>query len=238
MKISKEKHDQIKAALDTDESYASISTRLHVGRTTITKVKRGEYVQTDEGDYKEELTTDFKADTGVITTRSLNIKTVEDALAMAKIDLSLWDVDRCVINSWEVTMKLRTTVNKTQEDIPETCTNWQVKVWLKRKTPQKLEFESILEEIKDGSPIIHTIKRDKVYAAKDFNRVLEVSLFDPHLGLRCFKPASDVDWTPDIAYKTMFGVLEKIFILSEVYGPFDYILFPFGNDFLHSENGI
>ena len=48
---------------------------------------------------------EFTETSGFITTKSLNIKTVAEAVAYANIDENIWKVDRFLINSWEVTME-------------------------------------------------------------------------------------------------------------------------------------
>ena len=66
--------------------------------------------------------------TSVITTRSLDVKTIEDALRIAEVDHDVWEVERSKVNSWEVTIGKRSTGTGQ----PETYTNFQVTVWLRR----------------------------------------------------------------------------------------------------------
>ena len=59
------------------------------------------------------------------------IKTLEQLLAVAKIDLDVWEVERWVANKWEVAGKFGTKGSESFElqDL------WQVKAWLIRKAP-------------------------------------------------------------------------------------------------------
>lgn len=187
--------------------------------------------------FKEELIKDFddKKGTGVITTRSLNIKTVEEALKIAEVNLEIWEIDRHLINSWEVTVGSR----GTNTGKPETYTNFQIKIWLKRRNPKILALEELYEKIKVASPIVPIIPITfaGIFDDKKFpQRQLEISLFDLHLGLRCFKPAADIDWTPDDAEKMTMAILENLIKLTKHFGPFEKIIFPMGNDFLHTDN--
>ena len=77
----------------------------------------------------------FTASGGTLTTRSANITTLAAALKYSKVDMTLWEVDKHEINSWEVTISGHR--SSTQTD--QTYTNYQVKVWLKRKQPSAAE---------------------------------------------------------------------------------------------------
>lgn len=56
---------------------------------------------------------------------------LEKFLKRAKIDKSIWKVDRYTIGSWDVTMKMSDGKNKPK--YPLTETNYSIKVWLKRE---------------------------------------------------------------------------------------------------------
>jgi len=110
-----------------------------------------------------------------------------------------------------------------------------VKVWLKRKEPARLALEDLYERIKVASPIVPVIKRPEIIKSKH-QRELEISLFDLHLGLRSFKPAADIDWTPDKAEEMTMAILDDLIELTKIFGPYERIIFPMGNDFLHTDN--
>jgi len=61
-------------------------------------------------------------------------------------------------------------------------------------------------------------------------------LFDFYLGLRCFKGAADIDWTPDDAERMTMEILDDLIKLTKHLGPFERIVFPMGNDFLHTDS--
>lgn len=190
---------------------------------------------TDEP-FVDEVAKDFsdKKGVGLVTTKSLNIRTVEDALRIAEVDMTIWEVDRHLINSWEVTIGARNAGG----DACETFTNFQVKIWLKRKEQKFLALEELYEKLKNSSPIVPVIKRSMYEDADiaEHNRELEISLADIHLGLRCFAPDSDVDWTPDVCEQMTMEMLDELLSLAKSYGPFERIVFPFGSDYLHSDN--
>ncbi|KKN75679.1 hypothetical protein LCGC14_0377820 [marine sediment metagenome] len=176
--------------------------------------------------------------TVVITTRSLDIKTIEDALRIAEVDLDVWKVDRAKVNSWEVTMGVKSIVGKLTETHAETYTNFQVTLWLVRKAPEVLAFEDLVKRLESASPVVPIIafhEYTKV-VPDEHQRELEISLADIHLGLRCLAPCSDIDWSPDIADKMVMSVIDGLIESAKSFGPFERIIFPFGNDFMHTDN--
>jgi len=187
-----------------------------------------------EQPFVEEVSKDFSKNKGigVITTKSLNIKTVNEALIAAEVDLNIWEVDRFVINSWEVTVGGKSSGTGSSE----TFTNFQVKVWLKRKERDFLALEELYTKIKDASPITPLIRIPNKELKSRPQRELEISLADIHLGLRCYKGMADCDWTPEDAEVMTMAMLEELLALAERFGPFEKIIFPIGHDFLHSDN--
>ncbi len=178
--------------------------------------------------------------TTVITTRSLDIKTIDDALRVAEIDLNVWEVERSKVNSWEVTMGIKETVGKgadrCSETHAETYTNFQVTLWLRRRAPEVLAFEDLVKRMESASPVVPIIPLHTLVVPGEIHRELEISLMDIHLGLRCLAPNSDIDWTPDIADKMVMGVIDGLLESAKSFGPFERIIFPFGNDFMHTDN--
>lgn len=123
------------------------------------------------------------------------------------------------------------TIIKQGRGEPQTVT----KVRHRRHTPDSYVLEELLKRIEEKRPLIPLIKREYV-SPSDRKRMLEVSIFDIHLGLRCYAPAADGDWTPDMAHESTMEVLEKLLTDAEAVGPYQYILLPLGNDFFHCDN--
>jgi len=134
---------------------------------------RQDFIQNDKA--KTELETDYKRDAGTITTRSANITTLAAALAYSKVDLNEWEVDRHVINSWEVTMRLV----RDGKEKAETYTNYQVKVWLKKRVPTVAEtaaqqFRRLIADL----PRARFVRPPPVKG----NYLYELGIYDAHLG--------------------------------------------------------
>ena len=182
---------------------------------------------------KDEIDASFGEKTGIVTTKSLNIQTLADALRVSQVDLKVWEVERHVINSWEVTIGSKNNDGKQ----PGTYTNYQVKVWLKRITPTIMEvsIENLLKRIEDkAKPRTSNIEHRTL---NNGNRrfLLEVSLFDAHFGLLAWSRETGDDYDLKIAEEayelTMCDLLDKTAGCQP-----ERILLPFGNDFFHVNN--
>jgi len=167
--------------------------------------------------------------TGSLTTKSLNIRTLEDALRISRVDLKTWEVERHVINSWEVTIGRR---NNNGEH-PDTYTNYQVKVWLRRKTPTPMEvsIESLLARLQGLSRPAKRLPRPSSKA----RFMLEVSLFDAHFGLLAWKRETGDNYDLDVAEDSYEQTMEDLLTKTSGSQP-EKILLPFGNDFFHVNN--
>lgn len=172
----------------------------------------------DEGDHKKR----------VLTIRSDTIRTLDGALKATDVDTAIWDVDRWSVNK-------RDFVSKT--DLPAgvllaATELWQVRVWLKRKPQEQIAVESLVDSLKKYSPICPklTIPRRRKGTPR---RAFEFDLMDPHLGLHCFKPASDQAWSIEECEQMSMYCTREILHRAESYMPFEQIVWPFGNDFMH-----
>jgi len=172
-------------------------------------------------DREEQISKDFSSDKGVVTTKSWKITTVEDALERADIDIEEWEVERYLVNSWEVTMG---------GEPPETYTNWQVKLWLKRRIPNILEVRKdiLVEEMGKHSPI-YTYP----YIETQLDRFMyEIDLFDVHYGKKAWEGETGENYDCKIAEARSLHAIA--YHLNQLNGAVpELILFPIGNDFLH-----
>jgi len=178
----------------------------------------------------DEVNVSFKQETGIITTKSLNIKTLEDALRVSKVDLDIWEVDRYKINSWETTMGNK----KTGTGRSETFTNYQVLAFLKRKIVQPLEIaiNSILKNYKPAQypkNVIRSIKHNRENKAPN---LLEICLFDHHFGKLAWGKETGVDYDLKIARNLYHNAILDLINKTQNF-EMEQICFPIGNDFFH-----
>jgi len=177
---------------------------------------------------KECITSDYEKNNATITTKSMNIKTVEQALEVAKVDTNLWKVERFVINSWEVTLG----ADKAYVNKPQTYTNWQVKVWLKPKVVEPLE-EAIRLLIKD-IPKWKPIKRNYKFPNTEY--ALEMVPYDVHFGKMAWgKETMQGNYDLKIASKWFLESISTNINYSSNF-PISKIYYILGQDLMHVEN--
>lgn len=96
-------------------------------------------------------------------------------------------------------------------------------------------IEALLQHLKEKSRVVPRLYPKIRFGSKVRRRMLEISVMDPHLGLQCFRPGADSNYDLEQAEKTFLWAVNNLLALGEHYGPFEEILFPFGNDYLHAE---
>src|SRR5690606_24991317 len=166
----------------------------------------------------------FDAENGMVDSRGFNhVKTLDEILSGAKVDLNVGEVERHLINKWDVTNAMGGVFQ-----------NWQVKVWLKRKSKEELElFEVFLNSIKAYAPEYKGIdhKVDGRYA-------LEISVADLHIGKFGYgKETLDGDYDTEIAIQRYQDAID--FFISQtkhLSGQIDQIILPCGNDLINIDN--
>lgn len=171
---------------------------------------------------KEE--TVFDVDSGVIDARGFShVKTLDDILTEAKVDLNIWEVERHLINKWDVT--------NAYGDVYQ---NWQVKVWLKQRLEAVMafDFESVYKDLLNKykpipyKPIKYNTKREK--------NLLFVNIADLHCGKLAWNEETGEDYDIKIASYRFKYALDVL--LQRTSGcEFDRILFVVGNDFFNSD---
>lgn len=152
------------------------------------------------------------------------IRTLEDLVAAANIDLDYWEVTRQVVNNWEVTMKFPP--NRVHTD-----NNYQVKAWLQPRQIKPFEdaLRELVGEIAAAAP---KVKRN-YKKAKGPGYLAVVQIPDTHVNKRSL----DESWTVDAAAE-MFK-LAGLAIADEMRRSgrgVSEIVFLIGNDSLHADN--
>lgn len=218
--------EQVLAALDRNNGNKSAAAKeLGCHRDTIRKVAGGEPGPAAGGNWRETR----ERDTWVIESSDSRICTVEDAVKKAGVDLLVWEVERVVVNGYDVTMKLKQDGN----DQPFRAQNQQIKVVLKRKVPLILadSIEPIIERIARHAPQYTYPKIGKVQDP----HLLEVSIFDHHFGKLAWAPETGQNYDLKIAAKLFISAVDDLLIKSSSH-PIERIVFPLGQDFFHIDN--
>lgn len=160
------------------------------------------------------------------------ITTEEDLLKDSGVDMELYEVERCVINNWEVAGSKK---NKDKDDSLWKTGLRQIKITLRRKKNVEIGMERLLKRIEGSSPVMMPIKYPKKKKGTP-RRALEVSIMDPHYGMMCFQGDSDHSWDLEKCEQLCMWSIDTLLADAAAHGPFEEIVFPFGNDFLHHDN--
>lgn len=163
------------------------------------------------------------------------IRTLEDAIRYAEVDLAIWRVARWECTSWEVAMKLRETTDIGNgkfriADKPEKKHLWRVWMRLERIAP-RIEVDAL--------PLVFAPYRAR---APHFGRhpavpggssvMLLVGLMDVHFGKLAWAPESGEDYDLRVAERVFGEAVERLMGLT-AHLKVERILLPIGNDLSH-----
>jgi len=153
------------------------------------------------------------------------IRTLDDLLKVSRTDLTVWDVERHVINKFDMAYK---------DDKGKACVVelFQVKAWLKRKAapPDSVAIAELLKEFKAAKPVC-----TKLPTQKSTGNLLEISIPDLHYGSLSWSGETGEDYDSEIAEKRFLDAVRDLLSKGKIFG-FDKILFPVGSDFFHVDN--
>jgi hypothetical protein len=172
----------------------------------------------------ESLTFEERGNRGELTSVSRSIRTLDDLLAYAEVDRTIWEVDRYVVNKWDLGY-----VESSGE--AKALPLYQIKAWLKRNVAVEHSRQLIGEMLKafrEEAPVRPAVR----YKKRDDGCLLEVSIFDLHLGKLCWGPESGTNYDSKIACSGFNDALEALLQRSAGI-PVSRILFPVGSDLLN-----
>lgn len=157
----------------------------------------------------------------VITSESKTVRTLNAALAKAKVDLTVWEVERHVINKWDCVAK----------DAKKRLTAtelWQVKVFLRRKVPKIIE-----EGVKLFIQQVPSVEKAKIHYEKHSDPyLLEVSIWDHHFGKLAWGRETGENYDLKIAEQIYSDAAHELIEKSRGFN-IDKIVLPIGQDFFH-----
>ena len=115
------------------------TAKYHLGK--VERLKPASVAVVGGGKMSESFTVEQASQSQMITSVSSTVRTLEDALRAANVDLLVWEVDRHTINKWDM-------ARGTKSDQWDAVELWQVKVWLKRR--REAVFVDPLQSLIDG----------------------------------------------------------------------------------------
>lgn len=183
----------------------------------------------DEVIRKEETKVKDNGKTKEVDFRGNNrIKTLDDLIEETKIDLTMWKIDRHIVNKWDTTFIDKFTG---EADISQ---NFQVKAFLSIKQEALETFnaaEVFKELLAEYNPVVY--KRVKYEKPVEKN-LLEINIFDLHLGKLCWAGETGENYDVKIASKRFMQAIQALIARASSLS-FNRILFPIGNDFFNSD---
>lgn len=147
-------------------------------------------------------------------------RTKDDVIRKGNIDISEWDIDRIILNAWDMPGQERQM--------------WQVKVFLVRKI---IDTEKIIEAVTDRmkaySPIVASFHNN----LKKTGYMWELDIMDLHVGKFSWKPETGYNWDVKLAVEANNRAVDELYSRAMVNDyQFEKILIPIGNDLLHVDN--
>jgi hypothetical protein len=234
--------------------YGSINAAakvLGIARSTLhgryqTAIKEGVYDQENDGKPREKLKVTSNTKGITIDYCGAKIKTPEQLILDAGVDLDIWEIAETVINNWEVGGKIHQGQEIHRDTTGKITSQWkpqklwktglrQIKIRLRKIPDERIALKSILDRIEANSPIVRKIQRPKIKKSSP-RRCLEISIMDPHFGMKCYNGSSDHEWDMDQCEQTIMWALDALIEHGLKFEPIEEIVFPFGNDFLHADN--
>lgn len=180
----------------------------------------------------EENDTEKTIEWGGTNYSSDHIKTLDELLTATKTDLKLWNVKNHVVNKWDTTF-----VDNNKN--PRTIQNYQVKATLEKNVAQQkniLASEVFKEMLSNYNPPTLYISKESLEEIETTeNNLLEISLFDLHLGKLAHSEETGEDYNIKIASERFITAIKKLINQAESFN-FNRILFPIGNDFFNTDN--
>ena len=181
----------------------------------INYAKKGGEIQIDNSKDKQTIT----------SPKSSRIKTLDDLIRVCEIDTSIWNVDRYVVNKWEVGSQVDGQI------IVEPL--FQIKAWLKRSS-EIFELKRIRQEIMDDVKSFSPIYKTKKHKIVDQGQLMEINIFDLHFGKLCWGKETGDNYDIKIATRRFIDAISSMITRSKGFD-IKRIVFPIGNDFFNSD---
>jgi len=173
----------------------------------------------------------FTADTWNIELPKTRIHTLQELLEYCKVDLGLWEVDRFIVNKWEVAAK-------DGDGVLQVEPLYQVKASLiKRKeiVDAIKEIERLKAEFKKEAPVRKRLSQLRNYQT---GNMLEINIPDAHFGKMAWGKETDGrPYDTPIAAETFLRALRSLIHLGSSF-QYEKIVLVVGNDLLNSDDEL
>lgn len=183
---------------------------------------------------------EFSDEKCIINSNSSNLRTLEDVIEYAEIDMTKWEVVNVKMGSWEMPRKNKTVDLKWENG---SCNGsvkdngdfhigkmWKISVTLKKIVKNRLE--DVLNSLKDDLYNCSNVPKtpEIILNNKKDKNLLEISLVDHHFGKLCLNGKGIED-----SKNTFLNAIQNLLNKAKSF-TIDEILLPIGNDFFHIDN--
>ena len=226
--------ERVREMLVKGDGDSVISDVVDIPRSTVQSMRRRWKAGKLKADSQPEqgFTDEVAAGERRICSVSSHIRTEAEAVAYGEINLEVWQRKRCKINHWEVPTKHPQSGEVTISDL------WQVSVWFEAVEQDELQLERIarktIVQMEAHSPLAYKALRQKPLVVDASGKMLELDLFDVHLGSLSWPTETGVAYDTEIAATRYMHTLDRLVSLAAD-ERIEQVLLPTGNDFLHSD---
>jgi hypothetical protein len=187
-------------------------------------------------------------DTWTITLPKTRIHTLEQLLEFCKVDLTVWEVERFVVNKWEVGMKPPATTEYMETEDGRRIPAWvrfdaepiieplyQVKAFLRRKKAIVFALKEI-QDLKELSKTGISAPKNTFKKPKTQPVMLEINLTDHHFGkLAWGLETGQANYDVKIATQVFHRALDTI-LSRAPFSSYEEIWFVVGNDLFNADD--
>jgi predicted phosphodiesterase len=202
-----------------DEDYVPLQQRREGEEPCVdTPTPDGHNLKQESGKFEQKSYRQAEAES-----KSDNVRTLDELLRVCEVDANIWEVERHIVNKWEVAAKDKSGQLRHSP-------LYQVKAWLKRKLTNENEevIKYIKEEMGQFPSPVRPCKKGGKY-------LYEISAPDLHLAKMAWAKETgyenyDIKIAAEIFREAVYDLLGRV-NLEEV----KKVLLPVGNDFFNSE---
>lgn len=178
----------------------------------------------------EAETNTFSGDHWDVTLKQTTIHTLEELLEYCKVDLGIWEVERFIVNKWEMGYK-------DPDGEAQSKPLYQVKATLiKRK--EIVDARAEIEKLKAAARKNARIPETVIHSDRSTGNMLEINIPDLHAGKMAWsKETLGRNYDTPIAARTFLRAVDTLLDRADGY-EFDQIVFVVGNDLLNSDDEL
>jgi transposase len=166
------------------------------------------------------------------------VKSEQDALEVAEVDLSVWRVKSWEVKTWTVPVRVRMGQDENGRNLPDKPIQTQqygVKLYLQRIMAKSLHesLQLVFDRLERNAPRLPKPEKNKATKGEPFLAVF--GLFDVHFGKLCWQEETGSNYDLKITESIFRHAVEDLMRESS-HREIGQIVLPIGNDWLHIDN--